>query len=87
MPTTVREYLYAFLISATAVLLIAGVVVFWAALSLQTYAIAAAILGVAALTFVGARYLKPERAGEDIQALSDYMAGNKAVDEKRPSGN
>ena len=87
MPTAVREYLYAFLMLATAVLLIVGVVAFYGAVSVSAYLLAVGILGTAALAFVGARYLKPQRAAQDIEALADYMSGKRNHGKETQGGN
>ena len=87
MPTTVREYLYAFLISATVVLLLASAVVFWGAFSLQAYVLAAGLLAVAGLAYLGASRLKPQRAAEDLEAFADYMGGKKVSNKEASRGN
>ena len=86
MRETVREYVYAFLMLGTAVLLIVGVVVFQAAVSVEAYVAALVLLAMGGLTFLGARKLKGQRANDDLQGLSEYMSGKNASDKGARNG-
>jgi len=85
MQQQARDYLYAGLLGATPVLLIAGVVVFWNASSFQGYIGALMILTLAGCSFLGARELKPTQP-TNIRALIDYLSGKKSNHDS-PSSN
>ncbi len=76
MPPNVRDYLYAGLLGATPLFLIAGVVMLWNASSFQGYVGALMVLTLAACSFLGARELKPAQR-MDMRALLDYFSGKK----------
>jgi hypothetical protein len=83
MPQNVRDYLYAALLGAAPVLLIAGAVVFWNASSFQGYIAALMVLTLAACSFLGARELKPNQRA-NLQAFFDYLSGKK-TDQNGPT--
>src|SRR4249919_1072267 len=72
MPQNTRDYLYAALLIATPVLLLAGAVVFWAAVSFEGHIAALMLLALASCSFAGARELKPLETRAYLQALGDY---------------
>src|ERR1041384_437102 len=76
MPQNVRDYLFAALLGATPVLLIAGAVAFWNASSFQGYIAALMVFTLAACSFFGARELKPTQP-TDLRSLADYFTGKK----------
>lgn len=82
MPKTLRDYLYAALMLAAAVLLVVGGFVFRAAISFPGYISALLIFAVAAASFLAARELKPRDAEADMRALTSYL-GRKKTDEKQ----
>lgn len=69
MQQRVRDYLYAGLLGATPVLVIAGVVMLSTVSSFQGYIGALMVLTLAACAFLGARELKPAA----MQALFDQL--------------
>ena len=73
MHPQLRDYLYAGLLGATPVFVIAGTVMFWRASSFEGYIGALIILTLAACSFLGARELKPAA----MQALFDRLIGKK----------
>ena len=83
MQPQVRDYLYAGLLGATPVLLIAGVIMLWTASTFQGYIGALMVLTLAACSFLGARELKPTMRA-DMQALVDYLRG-KRTDQHGPT--
>ena len=64
MPATPREYLYAALMVASAALPVAGVVVFWRAVSFQGYISTLLLWALAAASFLAARELKPRKTSD-----------------------
>ena len=86
MPRNVRDYLYAALLSATAVLLMVGLVLFWAAIAFEGYIAALMILTLAGCSFLGARELRSEKR-TDVQALVDYLSGKKTHQNGPTAGN
>ena len=87
MPTAIREHLYAILMLAMAVLLIVGVVVFWAAVSVEAYLAAGCLLAAAGVSYAGAKKLDPGKASEDFQALADYLGRKKTGAKDTDVGN
>jgi hypothetical protein len=76
MPQNVRDYLYPALLSLTGVLLIAGLVLFWAAISFEGYIAALMILTLAGCSFLAARELKPQQRAEMQTNQDGPTAGN-----------
>jgi hypothetical protein len=85
MQQQARDYLYAGLLGATPVLLIAGIVMLWNASSFQGYIGALMVLTLAACGFLAARELKPTQP-TNIRALIDYLSGKKSNHDS-PSSN
>lgn len=83
MPQNLRDYVYTALLGATAVLLIAGLVLFWAAISFEGYITALMTLTLGACSFLGARELKPNQRA-NLQAFFDYLSGKK-TDQNGPT--
>jgi hypothetical protein len=73
MQQKIRDYLYTGLLFATPVLVLAGVLALWAAISFEGYMIALIILALGGCSFAGARELKPEAASAAVQALADFF--------------
>jgi hypothetical protein len=86
MPQNVRDYLYPALLSVAGVLLIAGLVLFWAAVSFEGYITALMTLTLAGCSFLGARELKPGKR-TDMQALVEYFSGKKTNQNGPAAGN
>ena len=63
VPQEMRDYVHTALLVATAVLSIAGAVVFLLAVSFQGYIGALMLFALAGCSFAGARELKPKQAG------------------------
>ncbi len=83
MPQNARDYVYAALLGATAVLLIVGLVLFWAAISFEGYITALMALTLAGCSFLGARELKPNQRA-NLQAFFDDLSGKK-TDQNGPT--
>lgn len=81
MQENVRDYLYAGLLGAAPVLLIAGVVMLWTASTFQGYIGALMVLTLAACSFLSARELKPGA----IRALFDHLLGKKTNQDGPPT--
>jgi hypothetical protein len=86
MPQNLRHYLYPALLSVTGVLLIAGLVLFWAAISFEGYITALMTLTLAGCSFLGARELKSEKR-TDMQALVEYFSAKKTNQDDPTAGN
>ena len=79
MPHNLRDYLYRGLLISTPVLLIAGAITFWAAISFQGYIVALMALALAGCAFAAAREIKarlpnagaPEGGEPQPDALKD----------------
>ena len=59
-----REWSYAVLLAGTAVFLIAGMILFATAVSVETYFVGAILVALAGVSYVGARDLKGQRASD-----------------------
>ena len=77
MQQNTRDYLYRALLIAIPVLLVVGVVLFWAAISFEGYIVALMLLAVAGCSFAGARELKPRETMAYMRVLGDYLRGKK----------
>jgi len=75
MQQNTRDYLYRGLLIAIPVLLVVGVVLFWAAISFEGYIVALMLLALAGCSFAGARELKPQETRAYMQALVDHLRG------------
>ena len=73
MHPQLRDYLYAGLLGATPVFVIAGAVMLWRAGSFEAYIGALIVLTLAACSFLAARELKPA----ELHALFDYLRRKK----------
>ena len=81
MPPNLRDYLYTGSRIACGILLVVGIVLFWAAVSFEGYLLALITLALAGCSFAGARELRPDvkpTAHEEqaVPALAPEDAGS-----------
>ena len=77
LPPNFRDYFYNGARIASAILAIAGIVLFWAAVSLEGYLLALITLALAGCSFAGARELRPGTSEElAVAPLAPEDAGS-----------
>ena len=81
LPPNLRDYFYNGARIASAILVVVGIVLFWAAVSFEGYLLALITLALAGCSFAGARELRPDvkpTAHEEqaVPALAPEDAGS-----------
>lgn len=86
IPRTPLEYLHAGLMLASAVFLIAGIVVFWGAASFERYITGLLLVAVALACLEGSRELKRIQGGPDRQAPAEQATSESPKPEEPNDG-